>query len=83
MAQTIINIPMDEKLKHDFDVVCAEIGLTTTAAFTVFAQTVTQKRVMPFKIPTDGLPDEITLASEKSLAKEWLLPEEDEAWANL
>ncbi len=26
---------------------------------------------------------EIALASEKSLAKDWLLPEEDEAWADL
>jgi addiction module RelB/DinJ family antitoxin len=26
---------------------------------------------------------EITLASESALAKEWLLPEEDEAWASL
>jgi len=29
------------------------------------------------------LPDDITLASEQSLAKDWLLPEEDAAWANL
>jgi hypothetical protein len=29
------------------------------------------------------LPEDITLASEKSLAKDWLLPEEDAAWANL
>ncbi|SNS91528.1 hypothetical protein SAMN05446037_102732 [Anaerovirgula multivorans] len=27
--------------------------------------------------------DEITLASEKSLAKDWLKPEEDEAWKDL
>lgn len=26
---------------------------------------------------------DITLASEEALAKEWLKPEEDEAWANL
>ena len=26
---------------------------------------------------------DITLASEESLAKEWLKPEEDEAWADL
>ena len=26
---------------------------------------------------------DITLASEKSLANDWLLPEEDLAWANL
>ena len=28
-------------------------------------------------------PNEITLASEQSLAKDWLLPEEDAAWADL
>ena len=27
--------------------------------------------------------NDITLASESSLAKDWLLPEEDAAWANL
>jgi hypothetical protein len=27
--------------------------------------------------------NEITLVSEKSLAKDWLKPEEDEAWQNL
>jgi hypothetical protein len=27
--------------------------------------------------------DEITLASEKSLAKDWLKPEEDEVWKDL
>ena len=83
MPQTNINIRMDEELKHDFDAVCAEMGLTMTAAFTVFAKAVTKKRVIPFEIAADKLPDDITLASEKALAKDWLLPEEDEAWANL
>jgi hypothetical protein len=27
--------------------------------------------------------DDITLASETALARDWLLPEEDSAWANL
>ncbi|MCL2593823.1 MAG: DUF2281 domain-containing protein [Defluviitaleaceae bacterium] len=27
--------------------------------------------------------DDITLISENALAKEWLLPEEDEVWADL
>ena len=27
--------------------------------------------------------DELILASEQSLAKDWLLPEEDAAWGNL
>jgi DNA-damage-inducible protein J len=74
---------MDENLKQDFDAVCAEMGLSMTAAFTVFAKTVTKNRVIPFEISADRLPSDITLASEKALAKDWLLPEEDEAWANL
>ena len=32
---------------------------------------------------TKNMPQDITLASEKSLAKDWLLPQEDTAWANL
>ena len=83
MPQANINIKMDENLKKDFDEVCAEMGLTMTAAITVFAKAVTQTRVIPFEISAGGLPSEITLASEKALAKDWLLPEEDEAWANL
>jgi len=83
MPQTNINIQIDEDLKQDFDTVCAEMGLTMTAAFTVFAKSVTKNRVIPLDISAGRLPNEITLASEKALAKDWLLPEEDEAWANL
>jgi DNA-damage-inducible protein J len=74
---------MDKNLKQDFDAVCAEMGLSMTAAFTAFAKTVTKNRVIPFEISADRLPGDITLASEKALARDWLLPEEDEAWANL
>ena len=83
MAQTNVNIRMDECLKQDFDAVCAEMGLTLTTAFTVFAEAVIKRRELPFDISEDRLPGDITLASEKALAKDWLLPEEDEAWADL
>jgi addiction module RelB/DinJ family antitoxin len=83
LAQTNINIRMDVSLKHDFDAACAEVGLSTTAVFTAFVKAVAEKRVIPFEISSNRLPSDITLASEKALAKDWLLPEEDEAWANL
>ena len=38
-----INIRMDENLKRDFEAVCNEIGLTMTAAFTVYAKAVNNK----------------------------------------
>jgi len=59
------------------------MGLTMTAAFTMFAKAVTKNRAIPSDISVERLPNEITLASESALAKDWLLPEEDEAWANL
>ena len=83
MSQTNINIRIDENLKQEFDAVCVEMGLSMTAAFTVFAKAVTKNRVIPLDISADRLPNEITLASENALARDWLLPEEDEAWANL
>ncbi len=50
MAQTNVNIRMDEGLKHDFDRLCTELGLNMTSAFTVFAKTVVRRRGIPFEI---------------------------------
>ena len=54
MAQTNINIRMDENLKQDFDALCGEMGLTMTAAFTVFAKAVTRKRAIPFEVAAEN-----------------------------
>jgi DNA-damage-inducible protein J len=83
MPQININIRMDEDLKRDFEAVCGEMGLTMTTAFTVFAKTVSSRKEIPFRVAARPVPADITLASEKALAKGWLLPEEEEAWANL
>ena len=39
MAQTNINIRMDEDLKRQFDAFCSDIGMSMTTAFCVFAKT--------------------------------------------
>jgi addiction module RelB/DinJ family antitoxin len=83
MPQLNVNIRMDESLKREFEAVCGEMGLTMTAAFTVFAKAVSSRKEIPFRVMARPAVREITLASEKALAREWLLPEEDEAWANL
>ena len=83
MPQININIRMDEDLKRDFEAVCGEMGLTMTTAFTVFAKTVSSRKEIPFRVAVRPVAADITLASEKALAREWLLPEEEEAWANL
>jgi DNA-damage-inducible protein J len=83
MPQINVNIRMDEALKRDFEAACNELGLTMTTAFTVFAKAVSNRREIPFKISARPAAAEITLASESVLAKDWLRPEEEEAWANL
>ena len=52
MAQTSINIRIDDQLKNDFESVCSELGLTMTTAFNVFAKTVAVRKEIPFKLTT-------------------------------
>ena len=50
MAQTNVNIRMDEKLKQEFDWLCTELGLNMTTAFNLFARTVVRQHKIPFEI---------------------------------
>lgn len=62
MAQTNINIRMDEGLKQDFDSICNDLGLTMTTAFNVFAKTVVRRQRIPFEISLD-IPNAETIAA--------------------
>jgi DNA-damage-inducible protein J len=90
MTQINVNIRMDEKLKRDFEIVCGEMGLTMTTAFTVFAKIVAQEREIPFKISanrgdvlgTDEFGEELghfpgerlSVEETAGIAKEWADP---------
>jgi addiction module antitoxin, RelB/DinJ family len=50
MTQVNVNIRIDDELKKEFDTVCGELGLSMTAAFTVFAKTVVRQQKIPFEI---------------------------------
>ena len=62
MAQTNLNIRIDEDVKKNFDDVCNKLGLTMTTAITVFAQTVIRQNRIPFEISLD-IPNEETRAA--------------------
>lgn len=53
MAQTMVNFRMDEKLKKSMEQTCKEMGLTMTAAFTLFATKVSREKRIPFEITAD------------------------------
>lgn len=56
MAQTNINIRMDEDLKKNFDEICTELGLNMTTAFNVFARAVVRRQGIPFEITINDDP---------------------------
>ncbi len=53
MAQAMVNFRMDEDLKKNMEQTCKNMGLTMTAAFTMFATKVTQEQKIPFEIVAD------------------------------
>ncbi len=50
MAQTNVNIRMDEDLKAEFDAFCSDVGMTMTTAICMFAKTVVRRHSIPFEI---------------------------------
>ena len=62
MAQTSVNIRMDEDLKKQFDNFCSDVGMSMTTAFCIFAKTVVRERRIPFEIRTNE-PNETTYAA--------------------
>lgn len=59
MAQLDVNIQMDADLKQQFEAFCAEIGMSMTTAFCVFAKKAVRENRIPFEISGD-LPNEET-----------------------
>jgi len=80
MAQ--LNIRIDDELKEKGDHLFRELGISFSAAISLFVSQAVRERAIPFQVAAKKL-NETTLASESALAKDWLSPEEDSAWANL
>lgn len=53
MAQTLINIRMDEELKKNMEQTCQELGMNLTTAFTIFAKKMTREKRIPFEVSVD------------------------------
>ena len=64
MAQTNVNIRMDESTKLAFDKFCSEIGLSVSSAFNIFAKTVVREQRIPFELTTEIPNDETKNAIE-------------------
>lgn len=62
MAQTNVNICMEESLKQQFEHLCNELGLNMSTAFNVFAKTMVRQQRIPFEISLNS-PNAETIAA--------------------
>ena len=62
MAQANINIRMDETLKAQFEAFCADMGMTMTTAFVIYAKKAVREYRIPFEIGAEK-PNEETAAA--------------------
>lgn len=62
MAQTSINIRIDEELKKNLEETCKELGLNITTAFTIFAKKMSREKRIPFEVSIDPFYSESNMA---------------------
>ncbi len=53
MARSIVNFRMDTDLKESMEETCAEMGISMSAAFTMFATKVSREKRIPFEVTAD------------------------------
>ena len=54
MAQTVnINFRLDENVKKSMEQTCSELGISMSAAFTIFAKKVSREKRIPFELSAD------------------------------
>lgn len=63
MAQTVnVNFRMDEADKKKMESVCSELGLSMSAAFTIFAKKMGREHRIPFEVSVDTFYSESNVA---------------------
>ena len=53
MAQSNVNIRMDEDIKREFDRVCSELGINMSIAITILAKKMIREERIPFDVSVD------------------------------
>lgn len=54
MAQTVnVNFKLDADVKKNMEAACSDMGLSMSAAFTIFAKKVGRERRIPFEVSAD------------------------------
>lgn len=71
MAQTVnVNFRLDADVKQKMEQACADMGLSMTAAFTIFAKKVGRERRIPFEVSADPFYSESNMKHLEKIAAE-------------
>ena len=71
MANTVnVNFKLDADVKKKMEIACADMGLSMSAAFTIFAKKVGSERRIPFEVSADPFYSESNLNYLKSIIKD-------------
>ena len=63
MAQTTVNIRMDENLKKEFEYVCDELGMSMSTAIIIYAKKMAREHRVPFEVSADPFYTEKNIAA--------------------
>lgn len=53
MASLVVNFRLDEETKREMEALCEQMGISMSAAFTIFAKAVVRERRIPFEVKAD------------------------------
>lgn len=70
MAQTLVNIRMDEDLKKNMEQTCQELGMNMTTAITIFAKKMTREKRIPFDVSVDSFYSESNMTYLKKVIED-------------
>lgn len=71
MARTVnVNFRLDENDKKNMEQVCDELGLSMSAAFTIFAKKVGRERRIPFDVSIDPFYSQDNIAYLEGIARD-------------
>ena len=69
MSQAMVNFRMDEDLKKNMERPCAEMGMSMSTAFTIFAKRVVRDSKIPFEVSADPFTSEVNMAHLEAIVK--------------
>ena len=70
MAQTLLNLRIDEDVKRSMEQTCKELGITMSAAFNIFARKMSREKRIPFEVSLDPFYSESNMKAIQESVKQ-------------